>query len=80
MNMVFAKHDFGTTFLVMDSQMNPHNLYEQILPYSILRKYEQRLKTWVGLAADIRSRSKVDMGILLSYPWIKDCEIGKLIK
>jgi hypothetical protein len=80
MNMVFSVYDFGVTFLLMDSKLDINNLYQQIFSYSILRKYEQKLTTWVGLGVDVNSPKKVDMAVYISYPWIKDAEIEKMIE
>lgn len=80
MNMVFSQYDFGVTFLLMDSKLDINNLYQQIFSYSILRKYDQQLTAWVGLGADVNSPKKVDMAVYISYPWIKDAEIEKMIE
>ena len=80
MNMLFSKYDFGITFLLMDSKLDINNLYQQIFSYSILRKYDQQLTTWVGLGADVNSPKKVDMAVYISYPWCKDPEIEKLVE
>ena len=80
MNMLFSLYDFGITFLVMDSKLDINNLYQQIFSYSVLRKYDQQLTTWVGLGAHINSSKKVDMAVYISYLWIKDPEIEKMIE
>jgi hypothetical protein len=79
MNMLFSKYDFGITFIIMDSGMDINNLYQQIFSYSILRKYEQHLTTWIGLGIDVKSPKKVDMAVYISYPWVKDPKIEKLL-
>ncbi len=79
MNMMFSPYDFGITFLLMDSKLDANNLYQQIFYYSTLRKYDQQLTTWVGLGVDVNSPKKVDMAVYISYPWVKDDEIEKMI-
>jgi len=79
MNMVFSGYDFGVSFLVMDSKLDINKLFQQIISYSNLRKYEQQLTTWVGLGVDVNSTKKVDIAVYISYPWIKDAGIEKMI-
>lgn len=64
----------------MDSKLDINNLYEQIFSYCVLRKYDQKLTTWVGLGTDINSSKKVDMAVYITYPWNKDSEIEKLLE
>jgi hypothetical protein len=80
MNMLFSKYDFGITFLLVDSEMDINYLYQQLISYSILRKYKQKLTTWVSLGVDINSPKQIDLASYISYPWIKDREIEKMLK
>ena len=76
---MFSPYDFGLTFLLMDSKFDVNNLYQQLFCYATLRKYDQQLTSWVGLGLDVNSTKKVDMAVYISYPWVKDYEIEKLI-
>jgi len=55
-------------------------LYQQIFSYSVLQKYKQQVTTWVGLGCDINSSKKLDLAVYISFPWVKDTEIEKMIE
>ena len=64
----------------MDPKSNLDKLYQRIFSYSMLKKYEHKYDTWVGLGSDIKSPKKVDIAVYISFPWILDEGIEQMIK
>ncbi len=78
-NMLNPNYDFGITYFLMDSSGSTETLYNQTFTYSVLRKYEHKKKSWVGLAKDIKSNKLIDLSIFVSYVWEKDSGLEKMI-
>jgi hypothetical protein len=78
-NLVYPNHDFGITYFIMDSGKNINNIYKQVLPYSLLRKYEHKKKSWIGLGVDIKSQKLIDFPVYISYEWVEDPMLFKML-
>lgn len=68
--------EFGFSYQVFKN-IDLNNLEDKVQAYSILKKYQQKCDSWLGLGSFAKSRNLVDFLIYLDEPWSFDHELDQ---
>ncbi|MNV29514.1 hypothetical protein D3C71_1207420 [compost metagenome] len=71
--------EFGFSYQVFKN-IDLNNLEDKVQAYSILKKYQQKCDSWLGLGSFAKSGNIVDFLIYLDEPWSFDHELDEACK
>jgi hypothetical protein len=64
----------------MDAGQNQEILFEQLMGFMLIKKYETRSRTYVGYGWDVRSGNLLDLALFVSGEWQEDAEMSQIVE
>ena len=71
--------DVGISYVLCNTGEDIKRVYQQVKSIAIMYKYKFKCNSWVGLAKDEASSNLVDVAFFISFPWMKDEVVEKLV-
>jgi hypothetical protein len=70
----------GLCFVAMDASQNQDILFENLMAFMKLKKYETRSTTYFGFGWDVHSGNVLDLALFVSGEWQEDAEMSAIVE